>query len=319
MNESILTDDARNLYDTVGAAVADWEYPRTGGDVSAAPTFTGHWGVAVELGWTSILDSRPAAGTDEFVGLLDAAGAAVNGLARAGVTLPVRQALVAHYAATEALDDEAIATYEGMPGVWDPIAAFSVDAAGHVTARNPAGTHAIDLAGRPITLAEPSAAPAADVSRVATYLLTQEIAGAVDGAVEHTRRYCGERIQFGRPLDRIPAVRSTLGELTVAQNEIHSALGEAITRLTEPDDTHARIDFALATCLEIGARAADETATTAHQLHGAMGITEDSTLHHRTTLLWAALDEIAAHPSTPHMHATTTEDGLWSLTTPSIG
>ena len=46
------------------------------------------------------------------------------------------------------------------------------------------------------------------VTDIAELLLLQEILGAAEGAVAEARRYVTERFQFGRPLIKIPAIRT---------------------------------------------------------------------------------------------------------------
>lgn len=308
------TGAAADLHDAVTQAAAAWDRPQPGTDVSQAETFAQHWDLAVSLGWTTILDEVDIA-DEQGRELLEAAGAAVSALARAGAKLPVRQTLLARSAARESFDNAAVAVLEDGTGLWQPVAAVVVAPNGEVRTQTPVRAEDLDMAGRP--LAGPIPRPIRSAGRqsaISNYLLLHEILGAADGAVDLTRAYVDQRIQFGRPLSSIPAVKTTLGELSVAQGQLHAALREVGRRLPEVSTTPERLHFALASAREIADTTAGFVASTAHQLHGAMGITAESGLHHRTTLLWADRDEgrTGADP------AALTEAQLWELTAPGV-
>ncbi|MFJ4655661.1 acyl-CoA dehydrogenase family protein [Nocardia sp. NPDC088792] len=303
------TGAAADLHAAVTQAAAAWDRPQPGADVSQDETFAQHWDLAVSLGWTTILDDVELA-DEQGRELLEAAGAAVSALARAGAKLPVRQTLLARTAARESFDEAAVAVLDDGTGLWEPIAAVVVAPNGEVRTQTPSRAEHLDIAGRPLAAPVPRPVQLADrQSAVSNYLLLHEITGAVDGAVDLTRAYVGQRIQFGRPLSSIPAVKTTLGELSVAQGQLHAALREVGRRLPEASE---RPRFALAAAREIAATTAGFVASTAHQLHGAMGITAESGLHHRTTLLWADRDE----GRTTTDPAVLTETQLWELTAP---
>ncbi|MVU78295.1 hypothetical protein GPX89_13700 [Nocardia sp. ET3-3] len=305
------TGIAAELYAAVTEAVAAWDRPEPGIDVSRTGTFAAHWAIAAELGWTTVLDEAAGAGED-MPELLAAAGAAVSALARAGMKLPLRQTLLARWSARSEFDSGAVAVLADGTGVWEPIAEVRVSVAGEPVTRIPGRPEHLDLAGRPLAAPVPQPIPLpADLAMVSDYLLLHEITGAVDGAIELTRAYVDQRIQFGRPLSAIPAVKTTLGELSVAQAELHAALRE-VDRRPPGTDTSERLAFALSAARDIASSTAGFVASTAHQLHGAMGITAESGLHHRTTLLWADRDERAGEDM-----MVPGEAELWDLTTPN--
>jgi alkylation response protein AidB-like acyl-CoA dehydrogenase len=98
-----------------------------------------------------------------------------------------------------------------------------------------------------------------------------EAAGAVlDLALAHTRT----RHQFGRPLARFQAVQQHLAVLA----------GHAMSARAAAD--LADRDLAAAHCGEV----AGEIARIGHQLHGALGYTDEHPLHHYTRALWRARD-----------------------------
>jgi acyl-CoA dehydrogenase len=125
-------------------------------------------------------------------------------------------------------------------------------------------------------------APPAEAVRARLGLLrAAALAGAVEGAYELTRAHVITREQFGKPLVRIPAVASNLAIVKAAVIQCDAALTRACDRVSLASVAAARI---------IAGRAATQTARIAHQLHGAIGVTEEYRLHRFTKRLWAWRD-----------------------------
>lgn len=149
-----------------------------------------------------------------------------------------------------------------------------------------------DLAGDPLDRVdlsrlprpEPLAqAPAAEaiVARAAV-LSAAQLAGLADGALDLTRRYVRERHQFGAPLIKVPAVTRGLAEMRVRVTEAAAGVDAGIAG--DCDSVAAAITF-IAT-----ATAATAVARIAHQLHGAIGVTAEYSLHRWTTRMWSWRD-----------------------------
>ncbi|UKD56867.1 hypothetical protein L3Q65_09135 [Amycolatopsis sp. FU40] len=278
---------------SVTEVIADWDRP---GDLRE------HWRIATGLGWTAILDDFP-----DQRELLDAACGAVTALARGGIALPLRQTLVARAAAEVPLSTEdAIAGHPAAQGIWAPIADVLVGADG---APAEAGR---DFAGRPYSVSSSPEIPLR-VAALSEILRCQEMLGAAQGAFAEARRYVTERVQFGKPLAAIPAVRTTLGQLKVDVRQLETVTHEVRLRLFGDE---AALAFALATARAVAAEVAPRIAQTAHQLHGAMGITYEAALHWRTKLLWADCDEGALWGDDGIADIPVDETALWSLTAP---
>lgn len=116
-------------------------------------------------------------------------------------------------------------------------------------------------------------------------LRSAAMVGAARGAYALTRTHVRTRHQFGRPLVAVPAVATALATLRVQVIQAESAL--AIAR--DDSGTARRYPSAVAARVVCGG-VATEVARTSHQLHGAMGITEEYALHHLTRALWADRD-----------------------------
>ncbi|QSE84596.1 acyl-CoA dehydrogenase family protein [Rhodococcus koreensis] len=318
MSTTILTDEAAQLAEIVADVVTTWELPVAGGLVSEAEHFHEQWKVAEELGWTTILDDVDCTSFEALAGsaeLIDAAAAATRALAHAGAALPVRQTLVARALAVQPTAPGQIVVSAHSFGVWDPIATVVVGADGTTEARAVPGSVDRDVAGRPLHRTDPPEDLGDRPDGVlAQFLLVHEIAGAASGAIEQARAYVSSRVQFGRPLIKLPAVAQELGRLTIAQLQLDEAIAEFARRLHTADPE--RIRFAATAARALAGDVASDVATQAHQLHGALGLTADATLRHRTLLLWADRDEGLHQRSWGGHTLPTREVDLWSLSEP---
>lgn len=116
------------------------------------------------------------------------------------------------------------------------------------------------------------------------------LTGAVEGAYELTRGYVSTREQFGAPLVRIPAVASNLAIMKAAAIQCDAALARAVAGTADADTDTDTALAAVAAARIVAGRAATQAARIAHQLHGAIGITAEYSLHHFTKRLWAWRD-----------------------------
>ena len=109
-----------------------------------------------------------------------------------------------------------------------------------------------------------------------------QIAGALDAALALSVAYVNERQQFGRPLGKFQAVQQSLATFACEAAAANCAAMGAAQAL---DRGEAGFEIAAA---KLRANRAVEIGTTvAHQVHGAIGFTEEYALHRLTKLLWA--------------------------------
>jgi alkylation response protein AidB-like acyl-CoA dehydrogenase len=167
-----------------------------------------------------------------------------------------------------------------------------------------------DLAGRArvrIECTDVAADPVPVPAGRLTVLRVHAALGAVEGVCRLTREYVTTRVQFGRPLVRMQAVAHRLAEMECARVLLEVAASAAVG--LEP----ARVAAAAALLDPV----VTTVARLAHQLHGAMGITQEHSLHRYTTLLWALRDETG--PARRHAarlyDLTGTEDTVWAAVT----
>lgn len=131
-------------------------------------------------------------------------------------------------------------------------------------------------------------APGAGAVRgLGALLSTAASVGALETAYESTRKHVAEREQFGRPLGAFQAVAHGLATAASQLALARAALALAVSAADDGRDLSNRVAVARA----VVGTAATEVATTAHQLHGAMGVTREHPLHLSTRRLWSWRDE----------------------------
>jgi acyl-CoA dehydrogenase len=115
-----------------------------------------------------------------------------------------------------------------------------------------------------------------------------QMAAAAASALSLTRRHVNERVQFGRPLVRFQAVQHQIAVLASHVAMMHVASDAAVQALCAGS--------ASAAVLTAAAKVENSTlarivASSAHQLHGAIGFTREHRLATCTQRLWSWREE----------------------------
>ncbi len=142
-----------------------------------------------------------------------------------------------------------------------------------------------NIAGEPRdTLAFEDAAPedvrpaACDLRERGALTRAALMAGALTAMARLTVAYASERRQFGRPIAAFQAVQQHL--VVIAQQAcLVGAAAEGAAAITG--------SFEIAAAKAVASRAALIATQAAHQVHGAMGMTQEYPLHHFSRRLWA--------------------------------
>jgi acyl-CoA dehydrogenase len=119
----------------------------------------------------------------------------------------------------------------------------------------------------------------------------QQMIGGMERCLDHALSYANERVQFGRPIGKFQAVQHMLA---VAAG--HFAAASAAADAMLESENLADDLFAVAVGKSRAGEAAGQVAATCHQVHGAMGFTQEHPLHFATRRLWAWRDEWGAEP-----------------------
>jgi acyl-CoA dehydrogenase len=155
-----------------------------------------------------------------------------------------------------------------------------------------------NLAGEPrdaVTLHDviaEDAAPAGNVTRSALRLrgaLARSLlmAGALERALELAVRYAQERVQFGRRIGQFQAIQQELARFAA---EVAASVAAALTAAGAMERA-SDVTLAVASAKIRTAEAAREGTLIAHQMHGAIGVTDEYPLHHATLRLWSWREE----------------------------
>ena len=110
------------------------------------------------------------------------------------------------------------------------------------------------------------------------------MAGALEAIAELTVSYSAQRHQFGRPIGRFQAVAQRLARLA---SETEAAALAAAVAAQRFEVAGIEATFEVAAAKTTVARAATQAAVDAHQIHGAIGMSQEYPLHHFTRRLWA--------------------------------
>ncbi|MGE4336904.1 MAG: acyl-CoA dehydrogenase family protein [Pigmentiphaga sp.] len=116
--------------------------------------------------------------------------------------------------------------------------------------------------------------------RVATLRVAQ-IAGALAGVLELCIEYANLRIQFGKPIGKFQAIQQMIAELAAETAAAQSAAAFACQRVDAGDDIRGAM-----VAKTRASRAAGRGARIAHQVFGAIGVTDEHLLHYFTRRLW---------------------------------
>ncbi|HEV7755335.1 MAG TPA: acyl-CoA dehydrogenase family protein [Mycobacteriales bacterium] len=117
---------------------------------------------------------------------------------------------------------------------------------------------------------------------------TVMLAGALDRVLELTRRYVGERVQFGKPISSFQLVKQKVAVLAGEAAVAGAAADAAVLAVAEGSTDAAP---AVLAARVRAARSATAATAIAHQLHGALGFTREHRLQHFTRRLWVWRDE----------------------------
>lgn len=113
------------------------------------------------------------------------------------------------------------------------------------------------------------------------------MAGALERTLELAVRYAQERTQFGRRIGQFQAIQQELARFA---GEVAAAVAAALSAAGTME-RGADVTLAVASAKIRTAEAAREGALIAHQVHGAIGVTDEYPLHHSTLRLWAWREE----------------------------
>jgi len=181
-----------------------------------------------------------------------------------------------------------------------------------------------DLAGQPrgpVSLDDRAVAAAAVDRTIAAAVRARfalarsvQISAALQQILAWTVQYAGERQQFGRPIAKFQAVQMELAEMAGEVTAVAAVVDAAVQVLERGGDL---VGAAAAAKVRAGA-AVDVVARLAHQVHGAIGFTQEYRLHHLTRRCWSWRDDAGNETTWARIlgeRLLAEPDGLWPALT----
>lgn len=133
------------------------------------------------------------------------------------------------------------------------------------------------------------AGTAEKLHQLGALMRSAQLVGALRRAQQLSHTYVTERVQFGRALAKFQAIQQQLAMLAAELEAASVMSGIAAMEFDQIDPQQVMISIASAK-VQAG-QAAGMGARIVHQVHGAMGFTQEYPLHHATRRLWSWRDE----------------------------
>jgi alkylation response protein AidB-like acyl-CoA dehydrogenase len=144
-----------------------------------------------------------------------------------------------------------------------------------------------------------------------------QMAGALEAILDLAVSYANERVAFERPIAKFQAVQHNLARLAGETAAAVAAAGSAADAIAHAATFDEPVFLeAAAAKIRVG-EAAAEGAAIAHQVLGAIGFTQEHTLHRFTRRLWAWRDDFGNESAWAvklgNLVATQGADDLWPM------
>jgi len=118
--------------------------------------------------------------------------------------------------------------------------------------------------------------------------------GALDAAAELSVAHATERVQFGRTLSKFQAVQHSLAQMAGEIERARAATELAVAAATDHSFAAPQTNYAVTVAKVVLGRVVPAVATTAHQLHGAIGVTIEHPLWSATNRAHSWRDEFGS-------------------------
>lgn len=128
--------------------------------------------------------------------------------------------------------------------------------------------------------------PAVQIRVAMAILRAAQIAGTLEGALTLTLDYAGTRVQFGKTLSKFQAIQQYLAVMAAQTAAARAAADMGAAALSDPEHL---LPLGAAAKIRTG-EAAGIVADHAHQIHGAIGFSQEYPLHPLTRRLWTLRD-----------------------------
>jgi len=146
---------------------------------------------------------------------------------------------------------------------------------------------------------------------------SMQMSGALEAILDLAVAYANERVAFERPIAKFQAVQHNLARLAGETAAALAAAGSAADAIANAETFDEAVFLEAASAKIRVGEAATEGAAIAHQVLGAIGFTQEHTLHRYTRRLWAWRDDFGSESAWAvklgHLVAAKGADGLWPM------
>ncbi len=286
-----MKDDTRSLLlDTAGRLFEDYSTPAHLAQAECGEFPTALWEGLVSHGFHDLARIDSGFTLDDCYAVLELAG-------YHALPLPLAEAALARRWDSQASDEfisigqvrETI--IDAVPNGRSASLILAVADDGAVSRAN-GGTleQGLNLAGEPRDRLQASTLEPLECGEPAALMLALaracNSAGAMRRILEMCLDYVRERRQFGRPLAGFQAIQHQLSVMAAEVAAASRAVDAAVVALGSPE-LELEVAIARSRC----GQSVGQVAEIAHQVHGAMGFTQEHPLHYFTLRLWAWRDE----------------------------
>jgi len=137
----------------------------------------------------------------------------------------------------------------------------------------------------------PAALDGAALQRMGAAMRAMQVAGAMQGALDLCLDYAQGRVAFGRPIGGFQAVQHLLARLAEEAAAALAAANSAAYAIEAYGIADPAVFVEVAAAKVRCGEAAGEAALIAHQVHGAIGFTDEHPLHRFVQRLWQWRDD----------------------------
>jgi acyl-CoA dehydrogenase len=179
--------------------------------------------------------------------------------------------------------------------------------------------NAITLDGvRPLAVKDaPAGLDAEALLLMGAAVRAMQMAGALEAVLDIAVAYANERVAFERPIAKFQAVQHNLARLAGEVAVAVAAAGSAADAIANAHTFDEGVFLEAASAKIRVGEAATEGAAIAHQVLGAIGFTQEHTLHRFTRRLWAWRDDFGSESAWAvklgQRVAANGADGLWPM------
>lgn len=155
----------------------------------------------------------------------------------------------------------------------------------------------------------------AELRRRGAWARCVQVIGALDAAVEFSVAHTRDRHQFGRPLMAFQTVQHALAGMAGDVERGRAATNLAVAAATDHGFASRQAEYAVAVAKVTLGRVVPRVVTTAHQLHGAIGVTLEHRLWPTTMRARSWIDEfgVTASYATELGRLTLAADEPWDV------